>query len=74
MNFFLIRVSARIAHRIDELNNLPSSISEDLKLKAEIELRALQVLNFQRQLRAEVSISNCYTYLYIYLHHFFPGG
>ncbi|XP_065202228.1 ATP-dependent helicase brm-like [Planococcus citri] len=48
------RVSARIANRMEELNSLPSSIPESLKLKAELELRALRVLNFQRQLRAEV--------------------
>lgn len=40
---------------MEELTNLPATISEDLRLKAEIELRALRVLNFQRQLRAEVS-------------------
>lgn len=50
------RVAARIAHRIDELSNLPTTMSEDLRMKAEIELRALRVLNFQRQLRGEVSI------------------
>lgn len=48
------RVAARIAHRIDELSNLPTTMSEDLRMKAEIELRALRVLNFQRQLRTEV--------------------
>ncbi|XP_054270051.1 transcription activator BRG1-like isoform X2 [Macrosteles quadrilineatus] len=48
------RVAARIAHRIDELSNLPTTMSEDLRVKAQIELRALRVLNFQRQLRAEV--------------------
>uniref|UniRef100_A0A1B6FFX3 ATP-dependent helicase brm n=1 Tax=Cuerna arida TaxID=1464854 RepID=A0A1B6FFX3_9HEMI len=48
------RVAARIAHRIDELSNLPTTMSEDLRMKAQIELRALRVLNFQRQLRSEV--------------------
>lgn len=48
------RVAARIAHRIDELSNLPTTMSEDLRIKAQIELRALRVLNFQRQLRSEV--------------------
>jgi len=52
---FYCRVAARMAHRIEILNNLPANISPELKLQAEIELRALRVLNFQRQLRSEVS-------------------
>lgn len=45
----------RIAHRIDELSSLPATMAEDLKTRAQIELRALRLVNFQRQLRAEVS-------------------
>lgn len=48
------RLASRIAHRIDELTNLPVNMAEDVKMKAEIELRALRLLNFQRSLRAEV--------------------
>merc|ERR1719509_252131 len=48
------RLATRIAHRIDELTNVPVSMAEDVKTKAEIELRALRLLNFQRSLRAEV--------------------
>uniref|UniRef100_A0A2M4B8P2 Putative chromodomain-helicase dna-binding protein n=1 Tax=Anopheles marajoara TaxID=58244 RepID=A0A2M4B8P2_9DIPT len=48
------RVAARIALRMEELNNLPASMAEDLRLQAMIELRALRVLNFQRQLRSEI--------------------
>lgn len=48
------RLSARIAHRVQQLSNLPTTMSDDLRIKVEIELRALRVLNFQRQLRAEV--------------------
>ncbi|XP_014258775.1 ATP-dependent helicase brm isoform X2 [Cimex lectularius] len=48
------RVAARIVHRMEELTNLPATMPEDLRLKAQIELRALRVLNFQRQLRSEV--------------------
>lgn len=48
------RLAARIGHRIDELNNLPLNMADDVKVKAEIELRALRLLNFQRSLRAEV--------------------
>lgn len=48
------RLAGRIAHRIDELTNLPMNMAEDVKTKAEIELRALRLLNFQRSLRAEV--------------------
>lgn len=48
------RLAARVAHRIDELSNLPVHMADDTRTKAEIELRALRLLNFQRQLRAEV--------------------
>ncbi|XP_045509584.1 ATP-dependent helicase brm-like isoform X1 [Colias croceus] len=48
------RIAARIAHRIELLSNLPANIPEDLRLQAQIELRALRVLNFQKQLRAEI--------------------
>ena len=48
------RLAARVAHRIDELQNLPVNMADDIRMKAEIELRALRLLNFQRQLRAEV--------------------
>lgn len=48
------RLASRVAHRIDELSSLPVSMADDIRLKAEIELRALRLLNFQRQLRAEV--------------------
>jgi len=49
------RLAARIALRMEELNNLPTTMDEDLRIKAQIELRALRLLNFQRHLRAEVS-------------------
>nr|CAD7452587.1 unnamed protein product [Timema tahoe] len=48
------RLAARVAHRIEELDELSTSLAEDTKIKAEIELRALRLLNFQRQLRYEV--------------------
>merc|ERR1719319_2075791 len=48
------RLAGRIAHRIDELSTLPVSMADDVKIKAEVELRALRLLNFQRALRAEV--------------------
>merc|ERR1719367_2471493 len=47
-------LASRVAHRIDELSNLPVNMADDIRRKAEIELRALRLLNFQRQLRAEV--------------------
>lgn len=55
LTFPSLRLAARIAHRIDELSALPATMADDLKVKAQIELRALRLLNFQRQLRAEVS-------------------
>lgn len=48
------RINARIAHRMIELYNLPTNMSEDLRIKAQIELKALRCLNFQRQLRREI--------------------
>ncbi|XP_026323567.1 ATP-dependent helicase brm isoform X2 [Hyposmocoma kahamanoa] len=48
------RIAARIAHRMEILSNLPANIPDDLRLQAQIELRALRVLNFQKQLRAEI--------------------
>lgn len=43
------RIQARIVLRIKELEGLPGSIAEDLRMKAMIELRALRLLNFQKQ-------------------------
>ncbi|XP_049887633.1 ATP-dependent helicase brm isoform X2 [Pectinophora gossypiella] len=48
------RIAARIAHRIEMLSSLPANMPDDLRLQAQIELRALRVLNFQKQLRAEI--------------------
>jgi SWI/SNF-related matrix-associated actin-dependent regulator of chromatin subfamily A member 2/4 len=48
------RMAARIALRMEQLKNLPTNMPEDLRLQAQIELRALRVLNFQRQLRSEI--------------------
>uniref|UniRef100_H3CGZ3 SWI/SNF related BAF chromatin remodeling complex subunit ATPase 4a n=1 Tax=Tetraodon nigroviridis TaxID=99883 RepID=H3CGZ3_TETNG len=50
------RLQARIAHRIQELESLPGSLPGDLRTKATIELKALRLLNFQRQLRQEVVV------------------
>lgn len=48
------RMAARIALRMEQLKNLPTNMAEDLRVQAQIELRALRVLNFQRQLRSEI--------------------
>ncbi|XP_070563985.1 probable global transcription activator SNF2L2 [Ptychodera flava] len=48
------RIAARISYRIQELESLPGSLPDDLRTKATIELRALRLLNFQRQLRQDV--------------------
>uniref|UniRef100_A0A1A9ZBP8 ATP-dependent helicase brm n=1 Tax=Glossina pallidipes TaxID=7398 RepID=A0A1A9ZBP8_GLOPL len=48
------RIAARMALRMQELQRLPVTMPEDLRLHAAIELRALRVLNFQRQLRTEI--------------------
>ena len=46
---FSFRIQARIVQRIRELEGLPGSIPDDLRMKAMIELRALRLLNFQKQ-------------------------
>ncbi|XP_044262414.1 ATP-dependent helicase brm isoform X2 [Tribolium madens] len=48
------RLASRIAARMEQLSNLPTNMSEDLRIQAQIELRALRCLNFQRQLRSEI--------------------
>lgn len=47
-------MAARIAARMEQLKNLPTSMPDDLRIQAQIELRALRCLNFQRQLRSEI--------------------
>ncbi|GMS95686.1 hypothetical protein PENTCL1PPCAC_17861 [Pristionchus entomophagus] len=48
------RISNRIGLRIDALSSLPVDIPPHLRVKAEIELRALRLVNFQAQIRNEV--------------------
>lgn len=48
------RIASRISIRMQELQRLPATMPDDLRLQAAIELRALRVLNFQRQLRSEI--------------------
>lgn len=47
-----LRLQARIAHRIQELESLPGSLPPDLRTKATVELKALRLLNFQRQVHS----------------------
>lgn len=58
-----LRLQARIAHRIQELESLPGSLPPDLRTKATVELKALRLLNFQRQVRGSCSVS-CFTWLH----------
>ena len=46
---YYFRIAARISTRIKELQDLPATMPEDMRTKAMIELRALRLLNFQRQ-------------------------
>lgn len=48
------RLSNRIVGRLQELSGIPSTMAEDLQCKAQVELRALRLFNFQRQLRQEI--------------------
>ena len=43
------RIQARIVQRIKELEALPANLPDDLRMNAMIELRALRLLNFQKQ-------------------------
>ena len=51
---FFPRIQARIAHRIFELENLPTTVPDIPKRKAMIELRALRLIDFQKQLRTDI--------------------
>lgn len=48
------RIQNRIAIRIRELADVPLNINSNLRMAAEIELRALRLLNLQTQVRNEV--------------------
>ena len=50
----VFRVAARIVTRIRDLEDLPAVFNSSLQMKASIELKALRLLNLQRQLRQEV--------------------
>uniref|UniRef100_A0A1I8JMH7 Reverse transcriptase domain-containing protein n=1 Tax=Macrostomum lignano TaxID=282301 RepID=A0A1I8JMH7_9PLAT len=49
-----LRMQSRIVGRIGELEQMSASVSEEARTRLQIELRALRLLNFQRQLRQEV--------------------
>ncbi|KJH49886.1 protein, SNF2 family [Dictyocaulus viviparus] len=44
----------RVGLRIRELSNLPADLPPNLRIKAEIELRALRLVNLQAQVRSEI--------------------
>jgi hypothetical protein len=46
---FFYRIANRISERIKDLSKLPATMAEDLRTQAQIELRALRLINFQRQ-------------------------
>nr|CAH8868762.1 unnamed protein product [Trichobilharzia regenti] len=48
------RIQSRIAQRIRELNNLTIFATSEQRVSLLIELRALRLLNFQRQLRQDI--------------------
>ncbi|XP_021950482.1 ATP-dependent helicase brm isoform X2 [Folsomia candida] len=48
------RLASKIVCRLQDLSDLPTNMTEDLRCKAQIELHALRLLNFQKQLRQEV--------------------
>ena len=42
------RISARIEQRIYEIENLPATLPEDLRIRAEIELRSVAFLSLRK--------------------------
>ncbi|GMT18489.1 hypothetical protein PFISCL1PPCAC_9786, partial [Pristionchus fissidentatus] len=48
------RIANRIGLRIQALNDLPADMPDHLRIRAEIELRALRLVNFQAQIRNDV--------------------
>ncbi|KAK4476092.1 hypothetical protein MN116_001315 [Schistosoma mekongi] len=48
------RIQSRIAQRIKELSSLTASTTSEQRMSLLIELRALRLLNFQRQLRQDI--------------------
>ena len=46
------RVASRMTQRISELEDMSATMSDDLQVQAMIELRALRLINFQRQQNA----------------------
>ena len=51
-------VKKRIAHRIHELSQLPSTIADpELKLQAVIELKSLKLVEYQNKLRHDLALS-----------------
>uniref|UniRef100_A0AC34QL37 Uncharacterized protein n=1 Tax=Panagrolaimus sp. JU765 TaxID=591449 RepID=A0AC34QL37_9BILA len=48
------RMNAQIIQRISELSNLPANMPEEQRIKAEIELRGLRLINVQQAVRQEV--------------------
>ena len=51
---FFCRIQARIVNRVHELENLPGTLADDMRKKALIELKALRLLNFQKQVYFKV--------------------
>lgn len=46
---FRFRIANRIANRIKELESIVVTVDPRIRVKAEIELRSLRLLNFQKQ-------------------------
>ncbi len=43
------RIAQKVVNRIEDLENLPATMNEELRLKVVIELKSLRLLNFQKQ-------------------------
>jgi len=48
------RIEVQIAHRIHALENMTAELPDDIRIRAMIELKALRLVGFQKQLREEI--------------------
>ena len=54
VGLILCRMKSRVAHRIKQLEALVDTLSDHLRVKAMIELRALRLITYQSQVHIKV--------------------
>lgn len=48
------RIKSRMQHRMEELKSLPNQLPTEVKMKAVIEMKQLQLLDLQKRLRGHI--------------------